>query len=80
MSGRLVLYTRAGCHLCDEMLAGAEPVASRHGLEIGIVDIDGDLAMASRYNLAIPVLELDGREICRHFLDRDALERALAAD
>lgn len=79
MTHRLVLYTRAGCHLCSDMLEGARPIAARHGLDIISVDIDADLALARRYNLAIPVLELDGRELCRHFLDPDALERALAA-
>lgn len=75
----LVLYTRADCHLCAQMLEGARPIAARHGLDVAPVDIDSDLDIARRYNLAIPVLELDGRELCRHFLDADALERALAA-
>lgn len=76
---RLVLYTRAHCHLCADMLAGARPIAARHGVDVMPVDIDTDLDIARRYNLAIPALELDGRELCRHFLDADALERALAA-
>jgi len=79
MAGRLVLYTRAGCHLCDEMLAQAQPVAERHGLVIDPVDIDTDFDLSVRYNARIPVLALDGEEICHHFLDRDALERALDA-
>lgn len=75
---RLVLYTRADCHLCANMLEAASPIAARHGLDITLVDIDADLDIARRYNLAIPVLELDGRELCRHFLDPEALEHALA--
>lgn len=79
MPGRLVLYTRAGCHLCDEMLAQARPVAERHGLAIEPIDIDSDFDLSVRYNTRIPVLALDGTEICHHFLDRAALERALDA-
>lgn len=78
MAGRLVLYTRVGCHLCEDMLAAARPLAEEHGLEIELVDIDDDLKLAARYNLSIPVLELDGREVCHHFFDRAAFERALA--
>lgn len=78
MPGRLVLYTRAGCHLCTEMLAEARPIADRHGIGIESVDIDGDPALARRYHVRIPVLAIDGEEICHHFLDPDALERALA--
>ena len=77
MADRLILYTRRGCHLCHDMLSGAQPIAADRGLEIELVDIDEDLDLAKRYNLRIPVLELNGREICHHFLDRDALEQAL---
>lgn len=75
---RLQLYTRPGCHLCEELLAAAAPIAERHHAVIEKVDIDGDERLARRYGLAIPVLALEGREICRHRLDADALERALA--
>ncbi len=78
MAARLVLYTRARCGLCDEMLAVARPVADRFGLAIDSIDIDRDPDLSRRYNTAIPVLELDGIEIARYHLDADALERALA--
>lgn len=77
MAHRLLLYTRNGCHLCQDMLAQARPLAAEHGLEIELVDIDDDLALAKRYNLRIPVLELNGREVCHHFFDQAAFERAL---
>jgi hypothetical protein len=78
MADRLILYTRARCGLCDEMLAVARPVADRFGVSIEPVDIDRDPDLARRYNTAIPVLELDGTEIARYHLDAEALERALA--
>lgn len=78
MAGRLVLYTRARCGLCDEMLAVARPIADRYGFDIESVDIDRDRDLVRRYNTAIPVLELDGTEIARYHLEADALERALA--
>lgn len=77
MDHRLLLYSRNGCHLCQDMLAQARPWAAEYGLEIELVDIDDDLALAKRYNLRIPVLELDGREICHHFFDQAAFERVL---
>lgn len=78
MAGHLVLYTRARCGLCDEMLAQARPIAERFGFGIESIDIDRDPVLARRYNTAIPVLVLDGVEIARYHLDADALERALA--
>ena len=78
MAGRLQLYTRTGCHLCTEMLEQARPIAAAHGLDIEPVDIDRDPALAARHHARIPVLLLDGHEVCHHFLDTGALERALA--
>ncbi len=75
---RLILYTRKGCGLCDDLLAEARPIAARYGLTIDSVNIDEDQALQARHNTRIPVLLLDGEEICHHFLDRAALERALA--
>lgn len=75
---RLQLYTRAGCHLCDEMLAAARPIAQRLGIAIDEVDVDADPELRRRYGLAVPVLAFAGQEVCRHRLDAAALERTLA--
>ena len=78
MQRHLVLYTRAQCGLCHEMLAAAQPVAERHGLTIECIDIDADPALSAAYNTAIPVLELDGEEVARYHLDPRLLENLLA--
>jgi len=78
MASRLILYTREGCGLCDDLLAEARPVAARYGLTIESVDIDREPGLRAQHNTRIPVLLLDGEEICHHFFDRAALERALA--
>lgn len=80
MRRQLVLYTRAHCPLCRDMLAAAQPVAERYGFGIESIDIDRDPALVRRYGLAIPVLELDGRELARHRVEPRALERALAGE
>ena len=74
----LLLYTRAGCTLCDELREAAEPIVQRHGATIRKVDIEADPELRRRYGRDIPVLVLGEREICRHRLDHGALERALA--
>src|SRR2546428_59596 len=57
----IVLYTRRGCHLCDEALA----VLVRHGLRPRLVDIDADPQLVARYNECVPVVEIDGQEQLR---------------
>ncbi len=58
---RLVLYTRPGCHLCDEMKAEIARARLGSSCALAEVDVDSDPALASRYGLSIPVLEIDGR-------------------
>jgi glutaredoxin len=53
----VVLYTRRGCHLCDEALQ----LLKQHGLAPQIVDIDEDPALVTRFDLLVPVVELDGQ-------------------
>jgi glutaredoxin len=53
----VVLYTRAGCHLCDE----AEQTLIAHGLRPSKVDIDDDPALRERFNTCVPVVEIDGK-------------------
>lgn len=53
----LVLYTRPGCHLCDD----ARAVLVAEGIAFEEVDITRDGALEAEYGLAIPVVELHGR-------------------
>ena len=67
------LYTRAGCHLCDEGLTLLE----RYGLRPEIVDIDRDPKLVARYGDCVPVVEIDGRERFRGRIDPRLLRRLL---
>jgi glutaredoxin len=69
------LYTRQGCHLCDEALA----VLLRHGLSPSLVDIDADPALRERFNECVPVVEIDGKERFRGRVNEVLLARILAA-
>jgi len=81
----VVLYTRVGCHLCDEMKAAIErALADRTGalacvpFELREVDIDTDPALVERYGLSIPVLEIDGRAAFKGRLTPEDFARKLA--
>jgi thioredoxin reductase (NADPH) len=64
----LTLYSRQGCHLCDEMITGLQALQARFSFELSIVDIDRDPELADRYGTEVPVLAHAGRELCRHTL------------
>jgi glutaredoxin-like protein DUF836 len=62
--GGLVLYSRAGCHLCDEMHAA---LRARLGEDfpVAIVDVDADPDLQMRYGERVPVLACGDTELCR---------------
>jgi glutaredoxin len=61
--GRLTLYTREGCHLCDEAAHLLRRLAPEFGLDVEEVDIDSDPALLERYWDSIPVVALDGEPL-----------------
>lgn len=74
---RLVLYGRADCELCAEMLAVVETVAHERALAVEEVDVDGDPRLAAQYGFDVPVLCLDGQVLFKHRLTPDALRARL---
>lgn len=74
----LVLYSRAGCHLCEAMQEMLDPLCRSAGKSWRVIDVDSDPALARRYGLDVPVLS-DGEDIVmRHFFDRTAWDDWLA--
>jgi glutaredoxin len=72
----VTLYTRRGCHLCDDALA----LLLRHGLHPQLVDIDADSALRERYNECVPVVEINGRERFRGGVNEVLLRRLLTQE
>jgi hypothetical protein len=79
-AGKLVVYGRRECHLCQQMIADLQQQQTRIVFEFGVVDIDVDPVLVARYNDKIPVLIAlpDETEICHHFLNLQALDDYLA--
>jgi glutaredoxin len=73
----LTLYTRPGCHLCDEMKDVVEPVARDYACTLEEIDISGDAALEGRFGQEIPVLFVDGRKAFKYHLTERELRRRL---
>ncbi|MEE8468311.1 MAG: glutaredoxin family protein [Planctomycetota bacterium] len=57
----VVLYTRANCHLCEEMQAEISRAGREEHYVLRKVDVDSRRALKKAFGLRIPVLEIDGR-------------------
>jgi glutaredoxin len=75
---RLTVYSRRGCHLCEDMIAGLRRLQMRNSLEFETVDIDVDPAVARRYGDKVPVLAYGDRELCQYYLEPAVITAFLA--
>ena len=77
----LTLYSRPGCHLCDDMKAVVTRVArsAEHRVTVEEIDISTDPGLEARYGLEIPVLLVDGRTAAKYRVTEAELRRILNA-
>lgn len=54
---RVTVYTKPGCHLCEEVLVLVDKMTARYGIELTEVNIIEDMAVYEQYKYAIPVVE-----------------------
>jgi glutaredoxin len=73
----VTLYSRPGCHLCDEARAALQRVRGTAPFALDEVDITADDALHARYLERIPVIALDGEELYDYFVDEAALVRRI---
>jgi glutaredoxin len=78
VSAQLVLYSRPGCHLCEEALGELVTLHEEgYRFELHEIDIESDEALLRRMLERIPVLELDGEVVSELTLDRDSVRARL---
>ena len=75
----LTLYSRPGCHLCDEMKAVVARVAGAIPLSLQEIDISTDPTLDARYGLDIPVLLVEGKKAVKYRVTETELTRLLRA-
>lgn len=72
-SADVVVYTRDGCHLCDDAIA----LLRRHGVEPRTVDIDADPRLQKLYDHCVPVVTIDEKVRFRGRVNEVLLVRLL---
>jgi glutaredoxin len=73
----LTLYTRTGCHLCEEMKAALAPLVREFGARLVEVDVDQSEESRALYGNDVPVLYLGARKAAKHRLDLAQMRRQL---
>ena len=76
---RVTLYSRPGCHLCDDARAVIAAVCDDLGESFDEVDIDTDPDLEDRFGEEVPVTFVDGRQHDFWRVDEARLRAALGA-
>jgi len=65
----VIVYSRPGCHLCDEAKAVMENSGLSDRFTLEEVNIESDAELLRKYKYDIPVITIDGEEAFRHRVD-----------
>ena len=69
------IYSRPGCHLCDDAKAIIERVQNRFFFTLHIINIEADPALEKEYGSQIPVVFINGNKAFKYHVDEAELER-----
>jgi len=75
---KVTLYTRLGCHLCDEAKNIISAVRHHSVFDYEELDIDSDPGLRQLYNEEVPVIAIDGAVAFRSRLTEEELLQRLA--
>ena len=75
----VIIYSRPGCHLCDEAKAVIETVQRQLEFTLDEVNIEGDVELLARYQYDIPVISINGVDTFMHRVEPEELRRSLVA-
>jgi hypothetical protein len=75
----VTIYSRPGCHLCDEMKVVVNRIGATIPLAIEEIDISADPELERLYGIEIPVLFVAGKKVAKYRVGEQELRRILTA-
>ena len=73
----ITLYSRPGCHLCEEAKAVIAPLLREFGAVLREVNIDKDAVLKERYGWDIPVIFIGAHKAAKHRVNVAQFRRQL---
>lgn len=73
----VTIYSRPGCHLCEEAKSQIAPLLKEFGARLTEIDIDQDPGLRARYDYDVPVIFLGARKAAKHRVDLAQFRRQL---
>ena len=73
----VTIYSRPGCHLCEEAKKQLAPLLQEFGARLTEINIDEDRQLRARYDYDVPVIFLGARKVAKHRVDLVQFRRQL---
>jgi glutaredoxin len=73
----VILYTRPGCHLCEEAKQAMRAAGCTKEYTLQEINIESDRELQHKYRYDIPVILIEGQEAFRHRLTSEQFKAAL---
>jgi glutaredoxin len=73
----LTIYSRPGCHLCEEAKSQIDPLLKEFGARLTEINIDEDPVLRTQYDYDVPVILLGTRKVAKHRVDLKQFRRQL---
>lgn len=77
LKAHVVVYSRPGCHLCEEAKASIEAVHRQVEFTIEEVNIENDPELLARYQYDIPVIAINGVDTFMHRVNPEEFRERL---
>lgn len=75
----VIVYSRQGCHLCDEAKDALRRLQRHAKFQWREVDIDGDPQLQKLYNEEVPVIFINGSKAFKYRIDEQEFLKKLKA-
>lgn len=73
----VTLYSRPGCHLCEEAKVVITPLLREFGAILREINIDEDAVLKERYRWDVPVIFIGARKAAKYRVDAAQFRRQL---
>ncbi len=73
----VTIYSRPGCHLCEEAKAQIAPLLKECGARLTEINIDEDPELRACYDYDVPVIFVGARKVGKHRVDLAQFRRQL---
>jgi glutaredoxin len=73
----VTIYSRPGCHLCEEAKAQIAPLLKDFGARLTEINIYEDAQLRARYEYDVPVIFIGARKAAKHLVDLAQFRRQL---